>query len=559
MKKYLNITTILCILLATASCRQEPEKFSGGPEIQFGTIGNANVTFVNTNTVATTFNGVNQATIRAVTFTVNPLVDTLNAERQLVFDLNVDLFARHEVNGPVNFTVALMPETDAQFPATATADAAPANSPAASAVTLNGNPAATGASGTIAADALTGSVEVRVDWDALVAGANDPRFGALNRVYLLLTSNHPTVPALEVQRRIRLNFTRTANAPAIAAPTFAGASFFFADLASSVTAQGTSQVIRTGFIYALDTVPRAQFRIGNTAVTQVDSTRTGHTGAFTNRTGDLPENTRVWVRAFAINEGGDTTYSPALTAAPASFTTRERHGGTTTIAAPNFALFGLDTVRVIYNLTAVADTFWMNNATRALRDTIEETGIVWQTANTPSFLPTSVTGTVVEGNLTKMGADTLRVAGFGLTAANVQTPTWLIFRPFATNFSGLTEYGPTQAIRVQAPIGVTDTVAVGAVTDTTAAFTLRGTLSFNGNIALSEAGFVLTSGVGALDFDNNDTIIRVETVPTAAMTQAFRTDRESTNTIWRVRAFFRNQFGILVLGDEETFEVGATL
>ena len=534
---------ILGILLATTSCREEQEH-SWLSEIQFGAIGGV------ANTTQVLFNGSDQATIRTVTFTVNPLADS----GPLVFDLNTVLLLRDEVNEPVNFTIALMPETDAQFfPGTDSARSA--NSTVADAITLNGNPVGQGATGTIAVGELTGSVEVRVYWDELVAGAAN-RYGAVNRVYLLLTSTHPSIPAAEAQRRIRLNFTRTASAPAIVAPTFDGASFFFADLASSVTTQGTSQVIRTGFIYALDTVPRAQFRIGNAAVEEVYSTRTGHTGAFTNRTGDLPENTRVWVRAFAINEGGDTTYSPALTAAPASFVTKERHGGTTTLAAPNFALFGLDTVRIIYNLTAVADTFWLNHTTRAVRDTIYETGIVWEATGNPLLLPTSANN-VVEGNLTRMGADTLRIGGFGLTEASVQTPTWLIFRPFATNFSGQTEYGPVEAIRIQAPIGVTDAVTVGAVTDTTAAFTLRGTLLFNGNTALNEAGFVLTSGTGALDFDNNDTIIRVGTVPTVAMTQAFIADRESTNTTWRVKAFFRNQFGILVLGDEETFEVEA--
>ncbi|MCL2417295.1 MAG: hypothetical protein FWD02_05100 [Bacteroidales bacterium] len=555
MKKYLNIAMIFGILLATVSCRQD-EVFRGDPEMQFGAIGNANTIFVNNAPVL--FNGVNQASIRAVTFTVNPLAD----EGELVFDLNVALFYRTNVNEPVNFTIALMPETDAQFfPGTDSARSA--NSTAVNAITINGNPASEGATGYVAVGQPTGSVEVRVDWNELVAGANN-RYGALNRVYLLLTSDHPSIPATEAQRRIRLNFTRAATAPAIAAPTFAGASFFFADLAGSVTTQGTSQVIKTGFIYALDTLPtRAEFRIGNAAVNQVDSTRTGHTGAFTNRTGHINENTRVWVRAFAINEGGDTTYSPALTAVPATFVTRNRAGGTTTIAAPNFTLFGLDTVRVIYSLTAVADTFWMDHATRALKDTIAATGIVWQTASTPAFLPEVATGaTVVPGNqdTLRMGADTLVIGGFGLTAASVVTPTWLIFRPFATNFSARTEYGPTQAIRVQAPIGVTNTVVVGAVTDTTAAFTLRGTLSFNGGIALNEAGFILTStsGVGGVpDFSNYDTIIRVGTVPTAAMTQAFITDRESTNTTWHVRAFFRNQFGILVLGEEQSFTVAA--
>jgi hypothetical protein len=547
MKKIFNIIIPISILLASASCQREQDPFTGTPQIQFAGNLSTGTNFENINQAAL-FDGRDQATIRAVTFTVNPLVDTLTVERYLVFNLGVDLLLSGPVSEPVNFTISLMSEEDAQFfPGTDTARSA--NSTAANAITIGGNAATVGATGSIPVGQTSGSVEIRVNWGALIAGAAD-RHGARNRVYLLLTSDHPSIPASEMQRRIRLNFTRTDRVPAIAAPTFAGASFFFADLNGSVTAQGTSQVTRTGFIYALDTVPRAEFRIGNAAVTQIDSTRTGHTGAFTNRTGALPENTRVWVRAFAIN-GTDTTYSPALTAAPTSFMTRERSGGTTTIAAPNFTLFRLDTARIIYNLTAVADTFWINRITRALKDTIKETGIVWQTANTPSFLPTSATGTVVGGNLTKMGADTLRVAGFGLTAP-ITDPTWLIFRPFATNFSGLTEYGPTEAVRIQAPIGITDTAS--ALSDTSAI--LRGRLQFNGGIALSEAGFLVKSGAGALDWTNNDTIIRVATVPTAAMTHTIgRGLTASTN--YRFRAFFRNQFGILVLGEEQSFTTRA--
>ncbi|MCL2417325.1 MAG: hypothetical protein FWD02_05265 [Bacteroidales bacterium] len=532
MKKYLNIIMILGILLATASCREEQE-FRWVSEIQFGTIGGV----ANANSVQ--FDGSNQATIRAVTFTVNPLADT----GQLVFDLNIALLLRGEVNEPVNFTVALMPDTDAQFfPGTDTARSA--NSTAANAITLNGNAASDGASGTIAVGQTTGSVEVRVDWSALIAGGAD-RYGARNRVYLLLTSDHPSIPASQAQRRIRLNFTRTVSAPAIAAPTF-GASFFFVDLNSNVTAQGTSEVTQTGFIYATDTVGgRAAFRLGSAGVNQVDSTRTGHTGAFTNRTGIITGNgaTRIWVRAFAIN-GTDTIYSPALTAAPATVTTVVFGGGTTTLTAPNFTLHGLDTARVIYSLTAVADTFRMNMETRALADTIQQTGIIWLSGNTPALTPTLTNGTVVPGNLRRMGADTLLVSDFGMTGDG-----FLVFRSFATSFSGLTTLGPIQSVRVQAPIGRTLDVQAPSITDSSAI--LRGQLDFNGGIALSEAGFLLGTSAG-LNWTTNDTIIRVATVPTAAMNHTVGRGLLPSTTYY-VRAFFRNHFGVLVLGDEMSF------
>ena len=541
MKKYLNIIMILGILLATTSCREEQE-FNWLSEIQFGTIGGV------ANTTPVLFNGSDQATIRAVTFTVNPLADS----GPLVFNLNTVLLLRGEVNEPVNFTIALMPETDAQFFAgTPPAPTGPATSPVANAITINGNDAETGASGTIPVGQTTASVEISVDWSVLTTTA------ANNRVYLLLTSNHPSIPAAETQRRIRLNFTRTAPAPAIAAPTF-GASFFFVDLMGSVTTQGTSRVVRTGFIYALDTVPRAQFNIENTAVTVVDSTRNGHTGAFTNRTGLIAGDgaTRIWVRAFAENENGLITYNPPLTAAPATVTTVALGGGTTTLTAPNFTLHGLDTVRIIYSLTAVADSAWMNSATRALRDTIFQTGIIWRFGNTPNLTldASGTNGTVVPGNLTRMGADTLLIEDFGLTGDG-----FLVFRSFATAFAadrasaGRTTLGPTQSVRVQAPIGRTLTVQAASVTDSSAI--LRGQLDFNGGIALSEAGFLLGTTAG-LDWASADTIIRVATMPTAAMNHTVARGLQPA-TQYFVRAFFRNNFGVMVLGDPQTFTTAA--
>ena len=539
---------IFGILLTTVSCQEEI--FRGDPTIQFGTIGNANTAFFNNAPVL--FNGTNQATIRAVTFTVNPLLN----EGELVFDLNVDLFFASEVSGSVDFHVALMPETQAQFYAgTPPAPTGPATSPVAGAITINGNDAETGASGTIAAGQVSGSVEIRVDWATLTTTA------ANNRVYLLLTSNHPTIPATENQRRIRLNFTRAGTAPTIAAPTF-GASFFFVDLTSNVTAEGTTSVTEVGFIYATDTVGGwSAFNLGNTtaagftivesvAGTDSASQADGHNrGSFSGRTETIAGNgaTRIWVRAFAIN-GTDTVFSPALTSAPATVTTVAMGGGTTTITAPNFALHGLDTARVIYSLTAVADTSWMNNTTRALKDTIAQTGIIWLFGNTPALTPTLADGTVVLGNLTQMGADTLLISDFGLTGDG-----FLVFRPFATSYSGFTTLGPTQSVRVQAPIGRTLAVLAASVTDSSA--TLRGQLDFNGNIGLSEAGFLLGTSAG-LDWTTNDTIIRVATMPTAAMNHTIARGLQAETTYF-VRAFFRNNFGVVVLGEEQTFTTAA--
>jgi len=541
MKKYLNIIMILGILLATTSCREEQD-LRWVSEIQFGTVGGV------ANATPVLFDGSNQATIRAVTFTVNPLAD----EGPLVFDLNAALLLRGEVNEPVNFTIALMPETDAQFFAgTPPAATGPATSPVASAITINGNSAAAGASGTIPVGQTTASVEISVDWSALTTTA------ANNRVYLLLTSTHPSIPAAETQRRIRLNFTRAATAPAIAAPTF-GASFFFVDLNSNVTAEGTSSVTEVGFIYATDTVGgwRA-FNLGNTtatgftvvesvAGTDSASQADGHNrGSFRGRTENIAPNaaTRIWVRAFAIN-GTDTVYSPALTAAPATVQTVAMGGGTTTLTAPNFTIHGLDTARIIYSLTAVADTFMMNDTTRALFDTIAQTGIIWLSGSTPALTPTLTNGTVVPGNLRRMGADTLLISNFGMTGDG-----FLVFRSFATSFSGFTTLGPTQSVRVQAPIGQTLAVQAPSITDSSAI--LRGQLDFNGGIALSEAGFLLGTSTG-LNWTTNDTIIRVATVPTAAMNHTIGRGLLPSTTYY-VRAFFRNHFGVLVLGDEMSF------
>ncbi|MCL2416478.1 MAG: hypothetical protein FWD02_00895 [Bacteroidales bacterium] len=526
MKKIIfNIACLIGLVAFMSSCQKDPV-FEIPAQMVFDF---PNVTQTHGQPSGQDVDLIRAVDIHLVTYTINPFLPVLgptnmptgnnhvNPNHSVTQDGNImtiQFGVKIPIGSPsrdVPFTITVLDPNSVHItpesPNPATSTLAP------EAFTLQG-------SGVVPAGSRTARFQITIDHAHLSATATQ------NDLFLLLSVDPASgVRATENMRRVRLRFARAASAPVLTATTVTPG-IFSAIASSSVTSPGLSAVTEAGIIFST----ASTFTLTTAGVVVAERTPTGThgTGPITNAvTGNvLSENTAYFARSFAIN-ATDTAYGPIV-----SFTTVAFNGGTTTVNAPNF--IRKDTATVIMSLTAVNDTTFMNNVTGALRDTIQETGIVWAF----NIIPTLADNTIVS-NLTRMGTDTLTMA------TNFTTAGDLIVRAYAVSFSGNTSFSSAQTIRVRYPVGETRTAT--AVTDSSA--TLHGYLDFNGGAVLAEAGFEVSTSPTLAVIDH---VFNVTTVPTAAMSQ-ITGGVLSSGTTYYYRAFFVNRFGLRSYGEIRSF------
>jgi hypothetical protein len=359
----------------------------------------------------------------------------------------------------------------------------------------------------------------------------------------------------------------TTGRPVLGANTFTPG-IFSIHAVSSVTSVGRSEIIETGFIYSTDTIGGWEHMNMEKSglihrVTTLERVAATGAGAFrdSNVHRDRPFTpaaaTTYFVRAYAINANNDTTYNPPLTAAPTSVATLAFSGGRTAINSTTYAetlattttdnlVEGLNRdsvdVTVIYSLTGVNDTTFMNYTTGVLRDTIHEYGFVWGFAASPTIADNRIVS-----NKKRISQDT-----FGIQFPISTTERTLHVRPYAISLSfeaagTAPTYGTASSQLMRLPQA--NTTAAGAVTDSSA--TLNGNLIWNGGVALIEAGFQLTTVSG----DYSDAVIvRPTAIPTAGMSAStIPLGRLEPGTTYHFRAFYINRWGMLTYGTEFPF------